>query len=247
MKKTRIAPTPSGFLHSGNRFNAEWIFQWAQLEGASIRLRIDDIDRRRFRNAYLEDIFLRLHEWGIEWHEGPKNGSEFLQVYSQHLRLERYRRALNLICRYTYACSCSRKDIEGNNWSKGCPRSCEEKNMEWVNGKSALRIRIPGGVETWIRPDNTQESIDLGMNPMHPVIWTREGFPAYHWVSILDDIDHGITDVWRGADLLESTGIQRQVARLAGFEEFELIQFGHHALVTDEEGRKLSKSILRSN
>jgi glutamyl/glutaminyl-tRNA synthetase len=82
---------------------------------------------------------------------------------------------------------------------------------------------------------------------MHPVVWTREGFPAYHWVSILDDIDHGISDVWRGADLLESTGIQRQLARMAGLDGFETIRFGHHALITDTEGRKLSKSVLSGN
>ncbi len=247
MKKTRIAPTPSGFLHKGNRFNAEWISNWAKLAGASIRLRIDDIDRSRFRNAYLEDIFERLKEWDIEWQEGPRNSHEFFQSHSQHYKLERYRRALGLFGGDSYVCSCSRKDIEGADWGKGCPRNCEENNMELSVGKTALRVRIPGGLEAWTRPDGTPESIDLGIHPMHPVVWTREGFPAYHWVSILDDIDHGISDVWRGADLLESTGIQRQLARMAGLDGFETIRFGHHALITDTEGRKLSKSVLSGN
>lgn len=244
MKKTRIAPTPSGFLHAGNRFNAEYICHWAKLEKASIRLRIDDIDRRRFRPAYLEDIFQCLQEWGIDWHEGPKNSQEFLSLFSQHSKVEKYRQALELLETHAYVCSCSRKDIEGADWSQGCPSDCTKKKMDLKQGKTALRVRIPGGTETWVRPDGTQESIDLGNHPMHPVVWTREGLPAYHWVSILDDLDHEITDVWRGADLLESTGIQRQLARLAGFTDFDAIRFGHHVLIADAEGKKLSKSVL---
>lgn len=247
LKKTRIAPTPSGFLHAGNRFNAEWISNWAKAEGASIRLRIDDIDRSRFRIPYLEHIFQSLKEWGIEWQEGPTNSHDFLLFHTQHKKVEHCRQALNGITRYSYACSCSRKDIERADWSKGCPGGCEMKNMDLKCGKTALRVRIPGGVEAWIRPDGTAESVDLGTHPRHPVVWTREGLPAYHWLSILEDIDHEITDVWRGNDLLESTGIQRQLARLAGWSAFEIIRFGHHALIADAEGRKLSKSVLSGN
>jgi glutamyl-tRNA synthetase len=244
LKKTRFAPTPSGFLHRGNQFNANFIWNWAKSEGAILRLRIDDIDQSRFRLAYLENVFSRLRDWGIQWQEGPLDATDFLQNHSQHLRLTRYSQALSAIREYTYACSCSRKETQQSEQLDGCPKRCREMALEWVPGQTALRAQLKQGNETWLRPDGEWESVEGAAFVLDPVVWTREGLPAYHWVSIIDDLDMGITDVWRGADLLVSTGIQRQLARLAGFHAFEQIRFGHHALITDEFGNKLSKSVL---
>ena len=247
LKKTRFAPTPSGFLHRGNQFNARCVSDWAKSEDAILRLRIDDIDRSRFRHAYLEDVFSRLKEWGIQWQEGPLDPADFLKHHSQHLRLQRYSEALSESHEFVYACTCSRKDLQQAQNVEGCPNKCKEKALDWIPNQTALRVHLIQGTETWQRPDGGWESVERPALAPDPVVWTREGLPAYHWVSIVDDLDMGITDVWRGADLLESTGIQRQLARLAGFQSFDQIRFGHHELIADEFGNKLSKSVLSQN
>jgi glutamyl-tRNA synthetase len=75
--KTRIAPTPSGFLHAGNAFNFLQTAALAKQSGARVLLRIDDMDRDRYRPAYVNDIFETLDFLGIHWQEGPKQINDF--------------------------------------------------------------------------------------------------------------------------------------------------------------------------
>lgn len=77
---------------------------------------------------------------------------------------------------------------------------------------------------------------------IYPVIRRRDGLPAYHIASVVDDVDFEITHVVRGADLLSSTAVQIQIARLLGLEIFEAVQFFHHPLLRGADGTKLSKS-----
>src|SRR5580698_8544901 len=72
-RKTRIAPTPSGFLHLGNVLSFALTAGLARRSGASILLRIDDLDRERVSREYVEDIFDALNFLGIPWDEGPRN------------------------------------------------------------------------------------------------------------------------------------------------------------------------------
>ncbi|MEO8734552.1 MAG: glutamate--tRNA ligase family protein, partial [Flavobacteriales bacterium] len=88
--RTRIAPTPSGYLHAGNgaAFFATW--KIARSIGAKLLLRIDDLDAERVRPEYVADVFETLRWCGIDWDEGPKNANDFSQHWSQHLRLAHY-------------------------------------------------------------------------------------------------------------------------------------------------------------
>ncbi len=109
---TRIAPTPSGYLHAGN--GAAFILAWklAREAGGKILLRIDDLDAERVRPEYVEDIFETLHWLGVEWDEGPRNTDELQSTWSQHLRMARYQELVEQLREggHLYACSCSRKD-----------------------------------------------------------------------------------------------------------------------------------------
>ena len=69
--KFRYAPTPSGFLHEGNICNFLLVWVLARASGGKILLRIDDLDRERFRKPYLEDIFRKLDSLGLDYDEGP--------------------------------------------------------------------------------------------------------------------------------------------------------------------------------
>ncbi|RQP14538.1 MAG: tRNA glutamyl-Q synthetase, partial [Parapedobacter sp.] len=84
--RTRIAPTPSGYLHLGNVFSFALTAALAKRSGAQILLRIDDLDYTRVKREYVEDIFHTLEFLKIPWHEGPRNYREYKQTYSQTYR-----------------------------------------------------------------------------------------------------------------------------------------------------------------
>lgn len=133
--KTRLAPTPSGFLHIGNgaSFVATWALARAQ-EG-KILLRIDDLDAERMRPEYIEDIFRTLDWLGVDWDEGPFSAEDFFKNWSQHLRLDSYEKALQDLARtgHIYTCSCSRKDIRLNSKNGLYPNTCRNKRLNIDN------------------------------------------------------------------------------------------------------------------
>ncbi len=109
-RRTRIAPTPSGYLHLGNVLSFALTAALARRSGASILLRIDDLDRERVSREYVEDIFETLNFLGIPWDEGPRNVGEYERAWSQVHRLGMYREALERLRerRKVFACDCSR-------------------------------------------------------------------------------------------------------------------------------------------
>ena len=92
--KTRIAPTPSGFLHLGNVLSFGITAALARKHGAKILLRIDDLDRTRINKQYVQDIFDTLNFLEIPWDEGPRNIKEYEDSYSQLHRMGVYQEAL---------------------------------------------------------------------------------------------------------------------------------------------------------
>jgi len=86
-KLTRIAPTPSGYLHLGNVFSFALTAALARRSGAEILLRIDDLDRERVQREYVEDIFETLAFMGIPWDRGPRSFDELTRAWSQVLRM----------------------------------------------------------------------------------------------------------------------------------------------------------------
>ncbi|MEO6981295.1 MAG: glutamate--tRNA ligase family protein, partial [Mucilaginibacter sp.] len=95
--KTRIAPTPSGFLHVGNVLSFSITAALARKTGAKILLRIDDIDQARANTEYVQDIFDTLNFLEIPWDEGPRSVKEFEESYSQVHRLNLYNEAFETL------------------------------------------------------------------------------------------------------------------------------------------------------
>ena len=107
----RMAPTPSGFLHLGNIVNFLLTGIIAQKKASPVFLRIDDLDKDRCRDIYLEDIFHTLDFLNLPYF-GPTSLGEFKKEYSQHNRIERYREVFEMIVdRERYFCTCSRREI----------------------------------------------------------------------------------------------------------------------------------------
>lgn len=242
--RTRIAPTPSGFLHAGNIFSFVITAGLARELGAEILLRIDDLDRDRYRKAYLNDIFETLHLLEINWTEGPTDPDDFLTNWSQLKRFNLYEHALEELktSGLVFACNCSRKQIHENH-SSGYPGTCIEKKIDLDDENVCWRWKPFITDQIWMN-DYTNRKVhhSFPASQQHFVIRKRDGTPSYHLASVLDDNHFNINLIVRGADLFESTLVQLEVAKNLGLNKFEKTLFYHHPLITDASGQKLSKS-----
>jgi len=243
--RTRIAPTPSGYLHEGNVYS--FILTWliARSQNGVVILRIDDIDAARKRPEYIEDIFYTLDWLGITYDEGPQSPADFEKHYSQHLRLDRYQQVL---CQLRtdnklFACTCSRKEIQEVSISGQYPGTCIALHNDFTLPQTAWRVFMPPTLSIkWEDKLYGETQVDLHTSMRNFVVRAKNQLPAYQLVSLVDDIDMEINCVVRGEDLIPSTGAQFYLAQLLNYEAFSSIQFYHHSIVLDADGRKLSKS-----
>jgi len=249
-KKTRIAPTPSGFLHLGNAYSFALTAALAGKYGARILLRIDDLDRERVQKQYVQDIFDTLNFLEIPWHEGPRNMDEYEKQYSQIHRLDLYRQTLDMLQQQSlsqetprgnsvvFACTCSRPQTgniyPGTCTDKGIPMDAEEVNWRLsTNPAKKLKVNTlrEGVIEAALPPEMTDF-----------VVRKKDGFPAYQLASVIDDVHFGVDLIVRGQDLWDSTLAQLYLADVLGTKAFQNSTFHHHPLLTSAAGGKLSKS-----
>jgi len=244
--KTRLAPTPSGFLHIGNAFSFVLTWLLARTANGSLLLRIDDLDIDRVRPAYLADVFDTLHWLGLDYDEGPRHPDNFKAHFSQTHRLLLYHHLLYRLRTETdlvYACDCSRAQVQAISPNGLYPGTCRYRRLSLDAPNVAWRIRVPEG--TLVTPNTahqTRESYHLAAIIGDFVIRRKDGVPAYQIASLADDLHFGINYIVRGADLLPSTAAQVWLAQLLHAEAFVNIPFYHHPLITDATGTKLSKS-----
>lgn len=237
---TRIAPTPSGFLHEGNRRNFALTAQMAREHDLTLALRIDDIDAARYRAEYVYDIFAVLHEMDISWTVGPRDVEDFERHWAQRSRLDIYRTIrddLRGSALATYVCRCSRQAMASHRGG-GCPAGCWTRDLPLVAGESCLRARIGDNCTV------TVEGVDLDLTGSMGdfVVWRRDDLPAYQLVSVVEDERLGTTHIVRGEDLLASSAAQILLAQALNYTAVPTAHFFHHPLVLDANGHKLSKS-----
>jgi glutamyl-tRNA synthetase len=239
--KTRVAPTPSGFLHLGNVLSFAITAYLAKKTGAKILLRIDDLDQARVNDAYVTDIFETLHFLNIPWQEGPMNLKEFKDLYSQTHRLDMYNNALAQLSEggLVYACACTRSELNKPGFE--CP--CKNKNIPLQSKEVAWRL--------FTQDDTPIDLMDISGNYQNCVlpadmnnfiVRKKDGFPAYQLTSVVDDLFYGVDLIVRGEDLLASTLAQQVLAKMMGKSAFSEIAFYHHPLLKSADGEKLSKS-----
>lgn len=236
---TRIAPTPSGFLHRGNAFSFAITALIARKTGARLALRIDDLDRERCRPEYLSDIFKQLEWLGIQPELGPSSPDDFDRNFSQHHRLDVYRRAvqqldeLNLL----YACTCSRKEFAAREAVHCNCRGAQRHRSD----DSILRLNDLPEQAALYDIGGSRFEVNLALNPGPIPILQKKQQPSYQIASIVDDLEMGVDLIVRGSDLLPSSALQRYMAQKLGEERYGRIAHFHHALIYDGH-RKMSKS-----
>jgi len=110
--RTRIAPTPSGFLHLENLYSFVNTWLLSQEGNLEIVLRIDDMDQGRLRMEYLDDIFRSLESLGVDYQIGPSGPSDFIENWSQRKRLNHYQLLISRLKQdeFSYPCNCNRKE-----------------------------------------------------------------------------------------------------------------------------------------
>jgi glutamyl/glutaminyl-tRNA synthetase len=235
--KTRLAPTPSGFLHLGNAFSFITTAMVAKEHHASIFLRIDDLDKERIRQEYVEDVFETLHFLGIEFQEGPKDITEY-EKFSQFTRLEHYHEALNKLVELdaVYACKCSRTEYV-------YPCSCKVSSIDLKKENVCWRLHTDGTKEIVLTNlDGTSKMFSLPEVQADFIVRKKDGLPAYQLASLVDDCLFNINLIVRGNDLFDSTLAQLYLADVMGKQDFLETKFLHHELMLNNDGTKLSKS-----
>jgi glutamyl/glutaminyl-tRNA synthetase len=242
-KLTRYAPTPSGYLHIGNALSFVITATIASRSGAQILLRIDDLDRERVRDEYLQDIFDTLYFLGLPYHQGPRNVPEFKTSWSQAQRMHLYNEALEQLKNddKVFACTCTRSQLQQA--GAGYPDTCLDKHLPLEADDTSWRLKTQASIGIKIKswPDKLlSEKLPAKMQSF--VVRKKDGSPSYQLASMIDDLHYGVDLVVRGEDLWASTLAQSYLAHQLQKHAFEQVTFYHHPLVTGADGLKLSKS-----
>jgi len=243
--KSRIAPTPSGFLHLGNVYSFVLTWLMVKKRKGALWLRIDDLDQDRFRPEYLEDIFRVLELLGIEPDEGPSGVADFQQNHSQTHRMPLYEKLLEQLAEQqaVFTCNCSRKLVREFAFDDGYPETCADKGMRLDKPNCVWRLHTEVLAEVQYQELNQEWATQRLPTKMRAfVIRKKDKLPAYQLTSLADDLQHGVNFVVRGKDLEASTQAQVYLANVLGLEEWKATCFFHHQLLKDAKGHKLSKS-----
>lgn len=240
---TRLAPTPSGYLHLGNIYSFSITARLAALSGAETLLRIDDLDRVRVRPEYVQDIFDTLSFLGIPWQHGPRDPTDFENIFSQSKRDPFYQTQLEALAAagLVYACNCTRAQLEAHG-ETGYPGRCREKQLPLNGADSCWRFRTDADRKIEVNTiDRGLVSTTLPATMHDFVVRKKDGHAAYQLASLCDDVHFGTDLIVRGADLWDSTLAQLSLAKAIGQESFQAATFYHHELFY-EQGGKLSKT-----
>jgi len=238
--RTRIAPTPSGYLHLGNAYAFALTAGLASLYGAKLMLRIDDMDRQRMQPQFIDDIFESLKFLQIYPDEGPADAADFEQRFSQRLRQPLYDEALAKLAQkgLVYACSCSRSEA-----ANGCVQGCKARAL--ALHESGYSWRLDTSNDYPLRSKRLAESEEIVHLPEAMrdfVVRRKDGYPAYQVCSLVDDLHFEVDLIVRGNDLLASTAAQLYLAECLEMPAFSEKTFLHHNLLLNADGAKLSKS-----
>ena len=245
----RLAPSPTGLLHLGHARTFDVAHRRAREAGGNLVLRMDDLDRDRVRPEFAAACIEDLRWLGLDWDEGPDVGGPFAP-YCQSGRMESYRAAFERLrdAGRLYPCRCSRNDIlsalaapHAGGEEPVYPGTCRHRTGGEVGegARVAWRFRVPDGRRVTFEdriagPQAFRAGVDFG----DFVVWRPDDLPSYQLACAVDDVEMGITEVVRGADLLPITARQILLIEALGAE---VPAYAHCPLVTDDAGRRLAK------
>jgi len=236
---TRFAPSPTGFLHIGNARTALFTFLFARQQNGRFLLRIDDTDRQRSSEEFLDDIFASLQWLHLNWDEEPSYQSKKIPIYRQKIEeLLRADKAYRCICtpeeleaKRKAAMAAGKKPIYDGTCRNHPPNVNETKPF-------TIRFKGPNEGETIIE-DLIKGKVVFQNQELDDLILLRsDGMPTYNFCSVVDDSSMGITHIVRGDDHLANT--PRQVLLFRALSS-SLPVFAHLPLIFGSDRTPLSK------
>lgn len=241
--RTRIAPSPTGFLHLGTARTALYSWAYARHFGGEFVLRIEDTDVARSTQDSVDQILESMRWLGLDYDEGP--------IY-QMQRLERYKTVIEQMIAEgkAYYCYSTPEELEATREAK---RAKGEKTLydgRWRPAPGKTLPAIPAGVQPVVRfcnpldgdvtwDDLVKGPITISNREIDDLIIARtDGIPTYNFAVVVDDWDMQISHVFRGDEHINNTPWQINIFNALGAP---LPQFGHCPIILGDDGQKLSK------
>jgi glutamyl-Q tRNA(Asp) synthetase len=233
----RFAPSPTGPLHAGSLVAAVASYLDARAHNGTWLIRIEDIDEGRSVPGAAEGILQLLHDLGMDSDR---------EVVWQSRRKDLYQAAFDQLDAHAYPCGCNRREIADSRLGFApdggaiYPGTCRN-GLAPGRGTRSLRLRVPE------QGDDVVEFVDrfagrlrqrLALESGDFVLKRADGYWAYQLAVVVDDAEQGVTDVVRGADLIDSTPRQIYLQRLLGVPAPRYL---HVPVVRNAAGEKLSK------
>jgi glutamyl-Q tRNA(Asp) synthetase len=230
----RFAPSPTGPLHFGSLVAAVGSFLQAKSRSGEWLVRIEDLDPPREAPGAAGDILRTLDACGLHWDGAPMYQSRRDGAYEAAMKmLER----LDAI----YPCACSRREIADSSM-KGVdgpvyPGTCRH-GLARGRAPRAWRVQVDGRTVEFTDALQGRLRRNLAVDFGDFILRRADGFFAYQLAVVVDDAEQGITEVVRGADLIESTPRQIHLQRLLALPTPDYV---HLPVALDARGEKLSK------
>ena len=261
-KVTRIAPSPTGFMHLGNLFSAIVSERLAHQSGGVFFLRIEDTDLKRAVEGGVETIIRVFNHYGLNFDEGATiegdNGA--YGPYRQRQRAKIYQTFAKVLVEQgmAYPCFCTEEELTAmrekqqemkinfgyyGQWAKCRDLTLEEIEENIQAGKPyVLRFRSPGDPnKRFVHRDLVKGDIELPENDQDIVLLKSDGIPTYHFAHIIDDHFMGTTHVVRGEEWLATLNIHLQLFRTMGWKAPKYVHTAQLMKMDGGSKRKLSK------
>lgn len=236
--RVRFAPSPTGHLHIGGARTALFNWLFARHHKGVFILRIEDTDKSRSTDEYLEMIIEGLKWLGLDWDEGPFRQTDRFDIYKDYAdRLVREGKA--------YYCCCTPEELEKKRQiaiASGLPMKydgkCRELNIQPSNIPTVIRFKMPNEGQTIVN-DLIKGKVEFDNRQIEDLVIVRsDGTPTYNFVVVVDDVDMKISHVIRGDDHLNNTPKQIHIYKAFGSE---VPEFAHLPMILGHDKSRLSK------
>jgi glutamyl-tRNA synthetase len=236
--RVRFAPSPTGFLHIGGARTALFNWLYARSNRGIFVLRIEDTDRTRSTDEYIDAILEGMKWLGLNWDEGPFRQTDRFEIYRKYVdKLLNEGKA--------YYCYCSPEELEARRkeaMSQGKPLkyngTCRDLKEPVPGVSPVVRFKMPRDGQT-IVDDVIKGTVSFENEQLDDLIILRsDGTPTYNLTVVVDDVDMEITHIIRGDDHLNNTPKQIQLYTAFGYM---VPQFAHLPMILGSDKARLSK------
>ncbi|MDQ5952749.1 MAG: glutamyl-tRNA synthetase [Patescibacteria group bacterium] len=257
--RTRIAPSPTGYMHIGTLRTVMFDYFMARQSGGQFVVRIEDTDQARLVPGALESLLKTFQKLGIDYDEGPvlQADGSITEVgdygpYVQSKRLDIYKPYADQLVKdgHAYVCFCTRERLDemraAQTAAKQTPKydrlclklAAEEVARRLAAGEShVIRLKIPDGEVSF--DDAIRGVIKFNLADVDDqVIMKSDGFASYHLAVVVDDHLMKITHVLRGEEWISSTPKQIVLHSMLGWA---MPVYAHVPLILNPDRTKLSK------